>query len=188
MAYSDSSCSFPRSKWRKSVSCLFLRFFGICILSVAASFGSHNFAHAEERLNFLPYPYGMNPPPNVLELFEKEFGYEDLKGQYKELVLGVPFDIDLDGKLELAVALVTSGTCGSVGCSGLVLQGSNADGWNILVGVYTGFDRIIVSKDTVNGYRVLIEPTVIRVWNGVRFFSVCTQDECRRTFNQGVDF
>lgn len=188
MTYSDSENPKHRRILRPRLHVIFRRYLGLSFLCAAVFVGGGVVANAEERLEFLPYPYGMHPPPKILDLLEKEYDYEEYKGRHRELVLGVPFDIDLDGKPELVVAFVASGACGSAGCSGLVLQGSNAIGWKVLTGVSTGSDWIIVSKDTVNGYRVLIEPTEIRVWNGVHFFSVCLSTECRETFKQGIDY
>jgi hypothetical protein len=119
-------------------------------------------------------------------VLDKEFGYEEYDGRHREYVVGVPFDIDLDGKMELVVAFAAPTACGSAGCSSLVLQGSNTKGWKILTRLSTSGDRVIVSKDTVNGYRVLIEREAILVWNGVNFFAVCLTQECRRILKQGV--
>lgn len=95
--------------------------------------------------------------------------------------------MDLDGKMELIVSLAAFGACGIRSCDGYVLQGSNSAGWKVLTDIETMGDRIYVSKDAVNGYRVLISPYEIRIWNGVQFFAVCLDDECRRTFKQGTD-
>lgn len=159
-------------------------------LFVSTFLGLPSTAGAEERLDLQPYPYGMKPAPNIVGLLGKlydYYNYPEFSGRYEKVVKGVQVDMDLDGKMELIVSLAVSDACGIRSCNGYVLQGSNDTGWKVLTGVETMRDRIYVSKDTVNGYRVLRGPYEIRIWNGVQFFAVCRNDECRRTFKQGTD-
>lgn len=165
--------------------------FRVLFLVIWACVFSSTLANTEERLDLRPYPYGMEPAPNIIDLLGKlykNYNYPVFSGRYEEVVKGVQVDMDLDGKMELIVSLTASDSCGIRSCNGYVLQGSNGAGWKVLTGVETMRDRIYVSKDTVNGYRVLNGPYEIRIWNGVQFFAVCLDDECRRTFKQGTDY
>jgi hypothetical protein len=165
--------------------------FFVWTLIICTFLGLPSTAGAEERLDLQPYPYGMNPAPNIVGLLGKlyeYYNYPKFSGRYEEVVKGVQVDMDLDGKMELIVSLAASDACGIRSCSGYVLQGSNSAGWKVLTGVETMRDRIYVSKDTVNGYRVLNGPYETRIWNGVQFFAVCLNDECRRTFKQGTRY
>lgn len=143
-------------------------------------------ASAEEPLDLLPYPYGMDPPPDILAILKKKAYEPEYKGKHFDFVLGAPIDIDLDGEMELVVSFAKSEFCGSAGCSGLVLKGSNQSGWRSLAGISTGFDRIFVSKERINGFRVLFSPSGLWVWNGAAFAHVCTQEQCRKTNTPGI--
>ncbi len=158
------------------------------VIAVAILFLSCAPSIAAEELIFKPWPFGLQVEPKIKELLEKLYSpYVDRKLNMS-VVRGVPVDMDNNGTLELIVAFVGSGLCGARGCSGYVLQGSNETGWSVLTDTETMHDGIRVTKDVVVKYRALIGPYNILVWNGVQFFLVCGNDECRRTFDQTVKY